>query len=277
MPTCSPDALAHLATTPSRHASSAVPRGVQMVAAIPEPLRAALETSLQKYEAYLHSFGDDEMWLKKKVEVELGGSLMTVKQRCSGMGTAWSQVWHPMPRACTHVMNISLTRLTRRLAYSIPPSSFDWLIHSLVHSRVLLLTCSFVHSFLCSLFIHSLACVFIHPCMHPCMHPLNSSSHPWKVFLSRWEILSGLAEYWRTWRLNPRLLVYSRCGSPYTELQREYRTLTFMFNRRFLTSTCDLGIRVFSSICGAWLERGVTRHYHRCERATQYTTHTTVL
>lgn len=70
-----------------------------MVDAIPEPLRAALETSLHKYEAYLHSFSDGETWLKRKVELELGGSLLTVKQRCSGMGNAWSQVLPLVPHA----------------------------------------------------------------------------------------------------------------------------------------------------------------------------------
>lgn len=149
-----PCALSHLETTPIRHASSAVPRGVQMVDAIPEPLRAALETSLQKYEAYLHSFSDDETWLKKKVEVELGGSLLTVKQRCSGMGTAWSQVPHLMPRAlCMHTWHKHLI------------DSETGILNSPLHHIIHLFIHSFFHLFV-YLFIHSLACVFIHPCMH---------------------------------------------------------------------------------------------------------------
>ena len=52
----------------------------------------ALKSALSKYNTYLASFGEDEFYLKKKVEVELGSLLAHIKQRCSGLGPEWGNV-----------------------------------------------------------------------------------------------------------------------------------------------------------------------------------------
>ena len=49
-------------------------------------LLEALKSALSKYNTYLASFGEDEFYQKKKVEVELGSLLAHIKQRCSGLG-----------------------------------------------------------------------------------------------------------------------------------------------------------------------------------------------
>ena len=41
---------------------------------------------------YLSAFGEDEVYLKKKVELELGGVLVQIKQRLTGMDPKWSDV-----------------------------------------------------------------------------------------------------------------------------------------------------------------------------------------
>jgi len=61
---------------------------------LPEPVKAALLSALRRYTAYLASFSDDEEWLKKKVENELGASLLLVKQRCAGLESEWNQASH---------------------------------------------------------------------------------------------------------------------------------------------------------------------------------------
>lgn len=66
--------------------------GGEEVADIPEGLKEALKSSLRRYNKYLEAFEEGEDWIKKKVEVELGGSLLTVKQRCSGLEAAWGKV-----------------------------------------------------------------------------------------------------------------------------------------------------------------------------------------
>lgn len=59
---------------------------------IPESTYKAMEVAYKKYCTYLDSFGDDEVYLKKKVENEVGGVLLQIKQRCSGMEPKWGQV-----------------------------------------------------------------------------------------------------------------------------------------------------------------------------------------
>lgn len=66
--------------------------GGETVDTLPESIVSALKSALTRYFAYLASFGPDEIWLKKKVEQELGGSLLLVKQRCSGMEPDWGKV-----------------------------------------------------------------------------------------------------------------------------------------------------------------------------------------
>ena len=47
--------------------------------------------SAERYEEYLASFGEGEAELKKKVEQELGWSLLQLKQRVAGgVGSSWS-------------------------------------------------------------------------------------------------------------------------------------------------------------------------------------------
>mgnify|MGYP000650933387 CR=1 FL=1 len=60
-------------------------------------LLEALKSALSKYNTYLASFGDEEFYLKKKVEVELGSLLTHIKQRCSGLGPEWGNVIFFLP------------------------------------------------------------------------------------------------------------------------------------------------------------------------------------
>lgn len=53
---------------------------------------SALETVKSRYDKYLASFGVEENWLKKKVEMELGTPILHLKQRVSGLGPEWSKV-----------------------------------------------------------------------------------------------------------------------------------------------------------------------------------------
>lgn len=53
---------------------------------------AALEAVKDRYDRYLGSFGLDENWLRKKVEMELGTPIMQLKQRVSGLGAEWSKI-----------------------------------------------------------------------------------------------------------------------------------------------------------------------------------------
>eukprot|EP00271_Cylindrocystis_brebissonii_P008562 TRINITY_DN22949_c0_g1_i1.p1 TRINITY_DN22949_c0_g1~~TRINITY_DN22949_c0_g1_i1.p1 ORF type:complete len:246 (+),score=60.88 TRINITY_DN22949_c0_g1_i1:133-870(+) len=66
--------------------------GGESVGTIPDVLKESLRTSLERYTKYLGAFSADEEWLKKKVELELGASLLTVKQRCSGLEPEWGMV-----------------------------------------------------------------------------------------------------------------------------------------------------------------------------------------
>lgn len=51
-----------------------------------------MEAAYKKYIAYLDSFEEDEGYIKKKVEHELGGLFLQIKQRLSGMDPKWSKV-----------------------------------------------------------------------------------------------------------------------------------------------------------------------------------------
>ncbi|KAL6995529.1 membrane anchor in succinate dehydrogenase complex [Sarracenia purpurea var. burkii] len=52
----------------------------------------ALRTAYQRYTAYLDAFGPDEVYLRKKVETELGTKMIHLKMRCSGIGSEWGKV-----------------------------------------------------------------------------------------------------------------------------------------------------------------------------------------
>ena len=59
---------------------------------IPESTYNALEVAYKKYIAYLDAFEEDEAYIKKKVENELGGLFLQMKQRLSGLDPKWSKV-----------------------------------------------------------------------------------------------------------------------------------------------------------------------------------------
>ncbi|XP_051116945.1 succinate dehydrogenase subunit 5, mitochondrial [Andrographis paniculata] len=52
----------------------------------------ALKTIFNRYNAYLASFGPDEIYLKKKVEMELGSKMIHLKMRCAGLDATWGKV-----------------------------------------------------------------------------------------------------------------------------------------------------------------------------------------
>eukprot|EP00270_Netrium_digitus_P020321 TRINITY_DN832_c0_g1_i3.p1 TRINITY_DN832_c0_g1~~TRINITY_DN832_c0_g1_i3.p1 ORF type:complete len:255 (-),score=41.42 TRINITY_DN832_c0_g1_i3:247-978(-) len=66
--------------------------GGDRVNALPSDLEKALVSAFRRYSTYLESFGADEEWLKKKVQEELGGSLLTIKQRVAGLEPSWNQI-----------------------------------------------------------------------------------------------------------------------------------------------------------------------------------------
>lgn len=57
-----------------------------------EEFKNALETVYKRYTAYLDAFGPDEVYLKKKVESELGRKMIHLKMRCSSLGSEWGKV-----------------------------------------------------------------------------------------------------------------------------------------------------------------------------------------
>ncbi|XP_010530368.1 PREDICTED: succinate dehydrogenase subunit 5, mitochondrial isoform X2 [Tarenaya hassleriana] len=59
---------------------------------LPDDIAKALRTVYQRYTVYLDSFGPDEIYLKKKVEMELGTKMIHLKMRCSGLGSEWGKV-----------------------------------------------------------------------------------------------------------------------------------------------------------------------------------------
>lgn len=74
--------------------------GWQDVRPIPDSTFNAVEAAYKKYIAYLDSFEDDEAYIKKKVEHELGGLFLQIKQRLAGLDPKWSKVSisFPTPR-----------------------------------------------------------------------------------------------------------------------------------------------------------------------------------
>lgn len=52
----------------------------------------AFQTIFQRYITYLSSFGSEEVYLKKKVEMELGTKMIHLKMRCSGLDSEWGKV-----------------------------------------------------------------------------------------------------------------------------------------------------------------------------------------
>ncbi|XP_049355619.1 succinate dehydrogenase subunit 5, mitochondrial-like isoform X1 [Solanum verrucosum] len=52
----------------------------------------AFQTILQRYNTYLSAFGLEEVYLKKKVEMELGTKMIHLKMRCSGLDSEWGKV-----------------------------------------------------------------------------------------------------------------------------------------------------------------------------------------
>lgn len=62
------------------------------VGTIPASTYEAVEAAHRKYMAYLSAFGGDEVFLRKKVELELGGVLLQIKQRLTGMDPKWSEI-----------------------------------------------------------------------------------------------------------------------------------------------------------------------------------------
>ncbi|PIN23928.1 hypothetical protein CDL12_03354 [Handroanthus impetiginosus] len=59
---------------------------------LPVEYTKALETIFERYATYLASFGPEESYLKKKVEMELGSKLIYLKMRCGGLGAEWGKV-----------------------------------------------------------------------------------------------------------------------------------------------------------------------------------------
>ncbi|RDX76073.1 Succinate dehydrogenase subunit 5, mitochondrial, partial [Mucuna pruriens] len=59
---------------------------------LPAHVKNALRTIFDRYSTYLNSFGPDESYLRKKVEMELGTKLIHLKMRCSHLGAEWGKV-----------------------------------------------------------------------------------------------------------------------------------------------------------------------------------------
>ncbi|KAL9330574.1 hypothetical protein ACSQ67_000184 [Phaseolus vulgaris] len=59
---------------------------------LPNHIKNALNLIFDRYSTYLNSFGPDENYLRKKVEIELGASMINLKMRCSGLGAEWGKV-----------------------------------------------------------------------------------------------------------------------------------------------------------------------------------------
>ncbi|GAB4854985.1 membrane anchor in succinate dehydrogenase complex [Ancistrocladus abbreviatus] len=57
-----------------------------------DELKDALSTAYNRYITYLNSFGPEESYLRKKVEMELGTRMIHLKMRCSGIGSEWGKV-----------------------------------------------------------------------------------------------------------------------------------------------------------------------------------------
>lgn len=59
---------------------------------LPGYIEDAVKAAYKRYMTYLDSFGPDELYLRKKVETELGTKMIHLKMRCSGIGSEWGKV-----------------------------------------------------------------------------------------------------------------------------------------------------------------------------------------
>lgn len=76
---------------------------LQNVKPLTDDVAKALSVAFERYYAYLDSFGPDELYLRKKVENELGMKLIHLKMRCSGLGKDWGKVY-PLSLSHTHAV-----------------------------------------------------------------------------------------------------------------------------------------------------------------------------
>ncbi|URE13355.1 hypothetical protein MUK42_29975 [Musa troglodytarum] len=58
---------------------------------LPQHLEDAIRASYKRYITYLDSFGPDETFFRKKVELELKTKMIHLKMRCSGIGSEWGK------------------------------------------------------------------------------------------------------------------------------------------------------------------------------------------
>jgi len=65
---------------------------VQNVRPFPEEIQDALRAAYKHYSNYLEAFGQEETYLRKKVETELGRQMIYIKMRCSGLDAEWGKV-----------------------------------------------------------------------------------------------------------------------------------------------------------------------------------------
>lgn len=59
---------------------------------LPDELQGALQAAYKRYSNYLDAFGPEETYLRKKVENELGTSMIQIKMRCAGLDAEWGKV-----------------------------------------------------------------------------------------------------------------------------------------------------------------------------------------
>ena len=65
---------------------------MQNVRPLPEEIQDALRAAYKHYNNYLEAFGQEETYLRKKVEMELGHQMIYIKMRCSGLDAEWGKV-----------------------------------------------------------------------------------------------------------------------------------------------------------------------------------------
>lgn len=65
----------------------------------------AFQTILQRYNTYLSAFGLEEVYLKKKVEMELGTKMIHLKMRCSGLDSEWGKVQSTFQQSWFHIFH----------------------------------------------------------------------------------------------------------------------------------------------------------------------------
>jgi len=67
---------------------------VQNVRPLPEEIQDALRAAYKHYSNYLEAFGQEETYLRKKVEMgkAFGRQMIYIKMRCSGLDAEWGKV-----------------------------------------------------------------------------------------------------------------------------------------------------------------------------------------